>query len=110
MKQYRILKAFNGSQHGNDFQAFTTGTTEPLSDALAAIAVKEGWAELAEQAGTPQPVKKAVPLLARMPAEEDDVKAFPADLPTDPFADRETKVVTPEETKPVKKPVAKKGK
>ncbi len=44
MKQYLILKDFDGSQDGHDFHAFRAGTTRPLSPSLAAIAVKEGWA------------------------------------------------------------------
>ncbi|WP_020471471.1 hypothetical protein [Zavarzinella formosa] len=45
MKPHRILKSFKGSQTGNDHQHFEAGATEHLSDDLAAIAVREGWAE-----------------------------------------------------------------
>lgn len=71
MKPHRILKTFNGSQHGNDFNTFPEGEVHPLSDDLAAIAVKEGWA-----------VEHV---------ENDNPKA----------KDRETKVTGPEEGKPL---------
>lgn len=46
MKPHKILKSFPGSQTGNDYHHFEEGTVEPLSNDLAAIAVKEGWAKL----------------------------------------------------------------
>lgn len=45
MKPHKILKSFPGSQTGNDHHHFEAGTIASLSDDLAAIAVKEGWAE-----------------------------------------------------------------
>jgi hypothetical protein len=50
MKLYRILKTFTGSQHGNDHQQFEAGTTALLSNSLATIVVKEGWAVQEEPA------------------------------------------------------------
>lgn len=91
MKHYRILKAFNGSQTGNDFASFEAGSVALLSDDLARIALKEGWAELALPAETMKPSRV-----------EDDVKPLPVEV-------REIKVVEPEETKPAK-PFAKKKK
>jgi hypothetical protein len=45
MKPHRILKTFKGSQNGHDHHEFMAGTTRDLSRDLAAIVVKEGWAE-----------------------------------------------------------------
>lgn len=45
MKPHRILKTFPGSQTGHDHHVFEKGSVRDLSDDLAAIAVKEGWAE-----------------------------------------------------------------
>jgi hypothetical protein len=69
MKPHRIIKTFKGSQDGHDHHHFEEGTTAHLSDGLAAIVVKEGWAE---------PVKEA--------------SGHPA-------LSRDTKVIEPEETK-----------
>jgi hypothetical protein len=44
MKPHRILKGFKGSQTGVDSDEFHADTVRDLSDSLAAIAVKEGWA------------------------------------------------------------------
>jgi len=52
MKPYRILKTFKGSQTGHDHDEFVAGTTRDLSKELAAVVVKEGWAELAEPSVT----------------------------------------------------------
>ncbi len=41
---YEILKDFPGSQDGRFTEQFTAGTQRELSDYLAVIAVKEGWA------------------------------------------------------------------
>jgi hypothetical protein len=71
MKPYHILHDFRGSQTGLDSHEFTAGTTADLSDALAAVAVGEGWAEPA-----------------------------PPDLPVGRAAARHTKVTGPTETKP----------
>ena len=68
MKPHKIIKTFSGSQTGHDHDAFIAGDVRHLSDDLAAIVVKEGW---------------AVP--------HDD---------SSPLT-RETKVVGPEETKPL---------
>lgn len=46
MKTYTILKSFPGSQDGLHTEEFVAGTTVPLSDSLAAIALAEGWVEL----------------------------------------------------------------
>jgi hypothetical protein len=52
MKEYAILHTFLGNQTGyGDTETFTAGTTARLSDALAAVAVAEGWAA---PAGTPE--------------------------------------------------------
>lgn len=102
MKPHRILTPFNGSQTGHDFQSFAAGTVVPLSAPLAAIAVGQGWAEpVTETPAPPQP--------ARTPAAADDAKGPTSDAPADPLADRETKVVSPAETKPAR-PAPKKGK
>jgi hypothetical protein len=45
MKPHHILKDFNGSQTGHDIHEFVKGTVADLSRDLAAIVVKEGWAE-----------------------------------------------------------------
>jgi len=101
MKPYRILKAFNGSQHGHDFVSFAAGSEAPLSDALAAIAVREGWAKpvelgaaLAPVAGLDEPIPAGdLAHDLRNPAEVRETKVVtPA----------EAKVVEPEETKPAK--------
>lgn len=48
MKHYRILKTFKGNQTGNgETQEFMADTVALLSDSLAEVVVKEGWAELA---------------------------------------------------------------
>lgn len=95
MKPHHILKDFNGSQDGFDFNSFKAGTVAALSDHLAPIAVKEGWAKPAEAEALkegPHP---------KLDADED----APAVL----AEDRETKVEEPEETKPsAKKPGKKK--
>jgi hypothetical protein len=74
MKSHRILKSFPGSNDGLNTKHFTAGTVEPLSDGLAAIVVKAGWAE---------PV---------VPSEPEEHQASPAE-------NRETKVDAPEEFK-----------
>ena len=58
MKLHNILKGFKGSQNGHDHHEFVAGTVAPLSKDLAAIVVKEGWAEPHEPdtlAGGPHP-------------------------------------------------------
>lgn len=45
---YEILKDFPGSQDGRITEQFTAGTQAELSDYLAAIVVREGWARLAQ--------------------------------------------------------------
>lgn len=47
MKQYLIKEKFNGSQDGRFVETFNKGDTVELSDSLAEVAVREGWAELA---------------------------------------------------------------
>ena len=55
MKPHRILKAFKGSQTGHDHHHFEPGDNPvPLSDDLAAIVVKEGWAEPFEHKPEPE--------------------------------------------------------
>jgi hypothetical protein len=41
---YDILKDFKGSQDGRFAEQFTAGTQDELSDYLAEIVVREGWA------------------------------------------------------------------
>ena len=48
MKPHRILKSFPGSQTGHDHHHFEKGTVAHLSDSLAEIVVKEGWAKAVE--------------------------------------------------------------
>lgn len=43
--KYDIIKDFKGSQDGRFAEDFTAGTTVELSDYLAAIVVREGWAK-----------------------------------------------------------------
>src|SRR5882757_3985651 len=74
MKPHRILKSFPGAQDGNHTETFEAGTTRHLSAALAAVVVPEGWAEPHDE------------------AEKVEHAASPAE-------DRDTKVVTPDETK-----------
>jgi hypothetical protein len=69
MKPHRILKSFRGSNDHHNTLHFEAGTVQPLSDSLAAIVVKEGWAE---------------------PHVEQ---------PPQPAENRETKVVEPDEVK-----------
>lgn len=110
MKQYLILKDFNGSNTGHDFNRFTAGTVAKLSDDLARAAMAEGWAKEAEVAAmeiAQAPADLAGPVLEALadavigldgPVPEGDLErdiANPAEL-------RETKVVEPEETKPAK--------
>lgn len=45
-----ILKDFKGSQDGRFATQFKAGTQAELSDSLAAVAVKEGWARRAKPA------------------------------------------------------------
>lgn len=45
MKKYRILADFKGSQDGHDHHQFKADTEAHLSDDLAAIVLREGWAE-----------------------------------------------------------------
>lgn len=101
MKPHRILKDFKGSQTGNDGPfAFVKGNVADLSDSLAAVAVKEGWAEPAEPKAAPVPA-------AKVPAE--DAEAVTVDdtpVPSEPI---ETKVIEPEETKPAKAEAKKSG-
>lgn len=42
---YDILKDFKGSQDGRFAEQFTAGTQAELSDYLADIVVREGWAK-----------------------------------------------------------------
>ena len=42
--QYEILANFKGSQDGRFTEKFVAGTVRELSDYLAAIVVREGWA------------------------------------------------------------------
>lgn len=51
--QYRILKDFKGSQDGRLTEQFVQGSTRELSDSLATVAVKEGWAAPATQEAPP---------------------------------------------------------
>jgi hypothetical protein len=77
MKLYVVLKPFKGSQTGHDVQAFTPDDKPiHISDALAAIALKEGWITPYE--------------------------------PVTPAEARDTKVIEPKETKPVKAKTSKK--
>lgn len=48
MKLYDILKDFPGSQDGSTTEHFKAGTRAELSDYLAEIVVREGWARLAK--------------------------------------------------------------
>ena len=83
MKPHHILKSFRGSQDGLSAASFVAGRTELLSDALAAIAVREGWAA---------PVEGAVEEVTRVYLDGQRI---------DP-EDRDTKVVVPQERKPSK--------
>jgi hypothetical protein len=44
MKPHKILKTFPGSQTGHDHDVFEKGTVRDLSDGLAEVVVKAGWA------------------------------------------------------------------
>lgn len=46
--EHKILKTFKGSQDGRFTELFEAKTTRDLSESLAAIAVKEGWAKPVE--------------------------------------------------------------
>ncbi|MCE9566356.1 MAG: hypothetical protein K8U57_30400 [Planctomycetes bacterium] len=96
MKPYHILKDFNGSQTGHDFHQFKAGTTSPLSDSLAAIAVGEGWAKAAD----PVP-SKVVTLQPPLTGDTQEV-TLPEDRETKVVGPEETKVTEPAETKPAK--------
>lgn len=54
MKPHRILKSFKGSQTGHDHHHFAEGTEADLSDDLAAVVVKAGWAEPIEDPVEPE--------------------------------------------------------
>lgn len=59
MKPYDILKDFPGSQDGRVTEEFKAGTQVMLSDYLAEIVVREGWARpVAVESATPD---KAAP-------------------------------------------------
>jgi hypothetical protein len=45
MTPHRITKTFKGSQTGHDHDEFVAGSVRDLSRDLAAVVVKEGWAE-----------------------------------------------------------------
>ncbi len=93
MKDYLVLKDFNGSQSGLDFHRFTAGTTAKLSTSLATAALAEGWVKphdgKAEPTHTPAPTPEPTP----------EPEVVPAETPEEA---RETKVSGPEETKPAK--------
>jgi hypothetical protein len=87
MNPHRILKNFKGSQNGHDHHEFKEGTTVVLSKDLAAIVVKEGWAEpvtplaalTAPVVGLKQPIPEG-DLQADLdnPAEIDEAKSIDA--------------------------------
>ena len=120
MKPYHILRAFDGSQSGNDKQSFVAGTVDQLSDSLATIAVKEGWVKAVEpqlleqvaQAGVAAIQGIVSALGAPPPDTNESESAMELAMPAEPefIADRETKVIEPEETKPAKPVAKKKGK
>lgn len=97
MKPHNILKTFKGTQDGlHDCHEFVAGTVAPLSKGLAAIVVKEGWAE--PVADTAHLKSITAPVIGVDVPEGD----LAADL-ANPAALRETKVIEPEETKPAGK-------
>ena len=91
MKTCRLKKTFSGNQTGyGETETLAEGAVATLSDPLAEIALKEGWAE----PESPIPVITAT---ARGVLTPEAIEA------------RETKVTAPAETKPAA-PAAKKGK
>jgi len=54
--KYVIKKDFNGSNTGFDFVQFKAGKIMEMSDSLAVVALREGWAE-----ETKEPVKAIEP-------------------------------------------------
>jgi hypothetical protein len=61
MKPHRILKSFKGSHEGHITHLFEADTVAPLSDSLAAIVVKEGWAEPEESPAEEREMKVTGP-------------------------------------------------
>ena len=59
MKPYEIRQSFKGSQDGITVEEFTEGTVAPLSEALADIAIAEGWAVQAREGDEPKSVAVA---------------------------------------------------
>lgn len=92
MKMHHILKTFKGSNDGLVTIGFEAGTVSALSDELAGIAIREGWATPME----PDTLLDGphVELILELDAPDTLVDAHP-DL-------RETKVDAPDEFKTVK--------
>src|SRR3954452_1554345 len=92
MKLHHIHKDFKGTQDGqHDYREFKAGEIAPLSPGLAAIVVREGWAE----PHTPD-------VLSGGPHPKLDVEPDAPNVHVESMADhRETKVTGPEETKPL---------
>ena len=70
MKEYNILKDFKGSQNHHDHHQFKAGTVAELSDSLAEVALKAGFACEIEQ-----PTESDEPEEATDSDESDDDKA-----------------------------------
>lgn len=68
MARYDILKDFPGSQDGRFCEQFHAGTQAELSDYLADIAVREGWARLAVEKPGPVIDNKAITTIGEKPA------------------------------------------
>ena len=61
MTPHRILKTFPGSQTGHDHDLFHQGTVRDLSDGLAEIAVREGWAVPHDPAAATEALLRVTP-------------------------------------------------
>jgi hypothetical protein len=58
--RYEILKGFKGSQDGRFAEDFKAGSQAELSDYLAEIVVREGWARPVGAAVPDAPENKAI--------------------------------------------------
>jgi hypothetical protein len=89
MKPHRILKSFKGSQNGHDHHEFVPGPNPVLlSKDLAAIVVKEGWAE-------PVTEPKGIPISIATGEAEDVVAVHLDDTEIDPKAEEKAKAAAP---------------
>jgi hypothetical protein len=78
-----IKKSFKGSQNGHDHHWFEAGTTTHLSDDLAAIVVKQGWAEPVGAPGMDRETKVLKPEETKSANPEATIADVIDDAPSD---------------------------